>query len=159
VGAVPCQAPEVIKAERRYILTVANRKHFFAPQITIMPIQKYAIVLRGERFLSSDQLYFDAPNYFTNLFQGPFQEAAEGKRDVVLYRDPNLFRIIEMYLSGYQIFPLPDDGWTKSMSKVAARKNLIEDAKFYGFERLILLLEKGAKQAKEKRYSITTSKV
>lgn len=41
------------------------------------------------------------------------------------------------------------------MSKEAARKNLVEDAKFYGFERLLLLLEKGEKQEKEKRYRIT----
>ena len=123
-----------------------------------MPVEEYTVILRGERFLlSSDQLHFDAPNYFTNLFQGPFQEAAEGKHDVVLYRDPHLFRIIETYLSGYEIFPLPDHGWPKHMSKEAARKNLIEDAKFYGFERLLLLLEKGGKEDKERRYSISVS--
>ena len=121
-----------------------------------MPIEEYSIILRGERFLlSSDQLHFDAPNYFTNLFQGPFQEATEGKHEVVLYRDPHLFRIIETYLSGYKIFPLSDDGWPKHMSKKAARENLIEDAKFYGFERLLLLLEKGEKKDKAKRYRLT----
>jgi hypothetical protein len=110
-----------------------------------MPIEEYILVLRGERFLlSSDQLHFDAPNYFTVLFEGPLQEANEGKREVVLYRDPHLFRIIETYLSGYQIFPLPDDGWPKYMSKEAARKNLMDDAKFYGLDKLVHLLEENA---------------
>lgn len=123
-----------------------------------MPTEEYTIILRGERFLlSSDQLHFDAPNYFTSLFQGPFQEAAEGKHEVVLYRDPHLFRVIETYLSGYQIFPLSNDGWPKHMSAEAAMKNLIEDAKFYGFEKLLLLLEKGEKQDKDKRYGIVVT--
>ena len=61
-----------------------------------MPSEEYTIVMRAERFLlSADQLHFDSPNYFTMLFEGPFQEGSEGKRKVVLYRDPNLFRIIE----------------------------------------------------------------
>ena len=122
-----------------------------------MPAEEYAIILRGERFvLSSDQLHFDAPNYFTTLFDGPFQEAAEGKREVVLYRDPNLFRIIETYLSGYKIFPLPEDGWPKYMSKEAARENLIDDAKFYGLDGLVLLLEEnGPKRVSERSYRLT----
>ena len=123
-----------------------------------MPTEECAIILRGERFvLSSDQLRFDAPNYFTTLFDGPFQEAAEGKREVVLYRDPNLFRIIETYLSGYKIFPLPEDGWPKYMSKEAARTNLIDDARFYGLDGLVLLLEEnGPKQVSERSYRLTT---
>jgi hypothetical protein len=123
-----------------------------------MPIEEYTVVLRGERFLlSSDQLHFDAPNYFTMLFEGPFQEAAEGKHEVVLYRDPHLFRIIETYLSGYKIFPLPDDGWPKYMSKEAAKENLMDDARFYGLDGLVLLLEKNLSEAKrdeEKRYLV-----
>jgi hypothetical protein len=125
-----------------------------------MPIEEYTLVLRGERFLlSSDQLHFDAPNYFTILFEGPFQEATEGKREVVLYRDPHLFRIIESYLSGYHILPLPDDSWPRYMSKEAARKNLMDDAKFYGLDKLVHLLEEDinrAKRDKERRYEVTT---
>jgi hypothetical protein len=121
-----------------------------------MPIGDYTVTLRGEPFLISyDQLHFDAPNYFTTLFEGPFREATEGKHEATLYRDPSLFRIIETYLSGYEIFPLPDGGWPKYMSKKAVMKNLIDDAKFYGFERLVLLLETEAKQDKEKKYRIT----
>jgi hypothetical protein len=125
-----------------------------------MPIEEYTIVLRGKRFLlSSDQLHFDAPNYFTTLFEGPFQEAAEGRREAVLYRDPHLFRIIETYLSGYKIFPLPGDGWPKYMSKEAAKENLLDDARFYGLDGLVLLLEEnssGATRDKEKRYHVRT---
>jgi hypothetical protein len=71
------------------------------------------------------------------------------------YRDPHLFRVIETYLSGYQIFPLPDDGWPNYMSKEAARKNLMDDAKFYGLDKLVHLLEEDinrAKRDRERRY-------
>ena len=122
-----------------------------------MPSEEYTIVLRGERFLlSANQLHFNAPNYFTMLFEGPFQEAADGKREVVLYRDPNLFRIIETYLSGYKI--LPHDRWPEYMSKEAAKENLLEDAKFYGLDGLALLLEENLNAAKrdaERKYAVT----
>ena len=107
-----------------------------------MATEEYIIILRGERFiLSRDQLYFDAPNYFITLFEGPFNESATGTRQVVLHRDPNLFRIIQSYLSGYDILPLHPDGIPPYMSKDALPKNLLADARFYALDGLIQLLQ------------------
>jgi len=98
-----------------------------------MPPKEYNVVVRGERFILSDeQLNFDAPNYFTELFgtQG-------GTRETFLYRDPKLFQIIEGYLSGYEIFPLPDSAIPSYMSRETISKNLLVDARFYRLSRLV----------------------
>ena len=96
------------------------------------PPKEYTVVVRGERFILSDeQLNFDAPNYFTELF------GTEGTaRETFLYRDPKLFQIIESYLSGYDIFPLPDTA-IPYMSRETISKNLLADARFYGLDRLV----------------------
>jgi len=112
------------------------------------PIQpeEYTIVIRGEHFiLSRDQIYFDSPNYFTMLFTGTFQEAVNGQREVKLHRDPYLFKIIQTYLSGYSILPLSDNWMPVYMSQEAALQNLLEDARFYGLEKLVDLLSPLAK--------------
>jgi hypothetical protein len=104
------------------------------------PIQpeEYTIVVRGERFvLARDQIFFDSPNYFTMLFTGTFQEAVDGHWEAILHRDPLLFKIIQTYLCGYSILPLPDNWMPAYMSQEAALKNLLEDARFYGLERLV----------------------
>jgi len=106
-----------------------------------MAVEEYVIIVRSERFvLARDQMLFDSPNYFTMLFDGPFKESSEGRREVVLYRDPFLFRIIESYLSGYQILPLPTTGLPPHMSHAAMIKNLFADAQFYQLNGLIELL-------------------
>ena len=106
-----------------------------------MPVQEYVIIIRGERFvLARDQILFDSPNYFTLLFDGPFKESSEGRKEAVLYRDPFLFKFIESYLSGYQILPLPTTGLPQHMSHVAMMKNLFADAQFYQLDGLIELL-------------------
>ena len=107
--------------------------------------EEYTVVIRGERFvLSRDQIFFDSPNYFTMLFTGTFQEAATGQREVILHRDPLLFKIIQTYLSGYRILPLPDNWMPEYMSQEAALDNLLEDARFYGLEKLVELLQSAA---------------
>ena len=112
--------------------------------MSLGPIQpeEYTVVVRGERFvLSRDQIFFDSPNYFTTLFTGTFQKAVNRHQEVILHRDPLLFKIIQTYLSGYSILPLPDDWMPAYMSKEAALKNLLEDARFYGLEKLVELLQ------------------
>jgi hypothetical protein len=106
-----------------------------------MAADEYVIIVRGERFvLARDQVLFDSPNYFTLLFDGPFKESSEGRKEVVLHRDPFLFRLIESYLSGYQILPLPTTGLPQYMSREAMMKNLLADAQFYQLDGLIKLL-------------------
>ena len=121
--------------------------------------EQYTIVVRGERFvLSRDQIFFDSPNYFTVLFTGTFQEAVNGQREVILHRDPLLFKVIQTYLSGYTILPLPDNWAPGYMSQEAALKNLLEDARFYGLEKLVELLQSAAegKSLRTKRKAISS---
>ena len=98
-----------------------------------MPPKEYNVVVRGERFILFDeQLNFDAPNYFTELF------GTQGStRETFLCRDPKLFQIIEGYLSGYEIFPLPDSAIPSYMSRETISKNLLVDARFYRLSRLV----------------------
>ena len=93
----------------------------------------YTVVVRSERFILSDeQLNFDAPNYFTERF------GIEGAtREMLVYRDPKLFQIIEGYLSGYDIFPLPDSAIPSYMSRETFSKNLLVDARFYQLSQLV----------------------
>ena len=49
-------------------------------------LRVYTIVISDERFtLSRDQIMRDAPNYFTAFFDGPFEEARQGVREMNLY--------------------------------------------------------------------------
>src|SRR5258706_14019187 len=103
-----------------------------------MAVEEYVVIVRGKRFvLARDQILFDSPNYFTILFDGPFKESSEGKREVVLYRDPYLFQFIESYFSGYQILPFPTTGLPHHMSLVALVKNLFADDHFYHLDDVI----------------------
>jgi hypothetical protein len=115
----------------------------FTPTPVSMPSEEYTIIVRDERFvLSHDQLYFDAPNYFTLLFcDSGFSEATNDTKEAVLHRDPHLFQVIQTYLSGYVIMPLPESWFPQYMSKEAALLNLLADAKFYGLERLVKILK------------------
>ena len=106
-----------------------------------MAVEEYVVIVRGKRFvLARDQILFDSPNYFTILFDGPFRESSERKREAVLYRDPYLFHFIESHLSGYQILPLPTTGLPHYMSHHTMVKNLFADAQFYQLDGLIKLL-------------------
>ena len=83
----------------------------------------------------------DAPNYFTAFFEGAFRETIEGVREMVLYRDPYLFKFIHLYLSGYEILPLPTDNIPCYFSEESRFKNLLSDARFYGLDALAEELE------------------
>ena len=101
----------------------------------------YTIVISDERFtLSRDQIMRDAPNYFTAFFDGPFREARQGVREMNLYRNPYLFKFIHLYMSGYEILPLPND-IPCPFSEESRLKNLLLDARFYGLDTLAEELE------------------
>jgi len=89
----------------------------------------------------------DAPNYFTTFFEGPFKETSEGVREMKLHRDPYLFKFIHLYLSGYEILPLPKDNNPSYFSEESRLKNLLLDARFYGLDALTEELEAVVPQA------------
>ena len=73
-------------------------------------LEEYTIIINDQCFtLLRDQIMRDAPNYFTAFFEGPFKESSESVREMKLYRDPYLFKFVHVYLSGYEILPLPTD--------------------------------------------------
>ena len=104
-------------------------------------LEEYTIIIGGQRFtLLRDQMMRDAPNYFTAFFNGPFKETSEGVREMKLYRDPYLFKFVHLYLSGYEILPLPKD-IPCPFSEESRLKCLLLDARFYGLDTLAEELE------------------
>ncbi|KAF8750967.1 hypothetical protein RHS01_09023 [Rhizoctonia solani] len=92
--------------------------------------EKYTVSIQGIDFtLSKSQIEFDGPNYFTTCFLGDFRESST--RRVELSRDPDLFRIVLSYLSGYTVLPLNERVIPATMSQEAALLNLRADAEFY----------------------------
>ena len=117
-------------------------------------LEEYTVVINNERFtLSSDQIMRDAPNYFTGFFDGPFKEASEGVREMKLYRDPYLFKFVHMYLSGYEILPLPNHNIPSYLSEENRLKNLLLDARFYGLDTLAEELEAVVQRMERSRNS------
>jgi len=101
--------------------------------------EEYHIVVRGQKFiLDEHQILFDSPNYFSSYFLGNFKKAAEGWRELILRRDPFLFKLVEAHLSGYPVLPLPYS-LPGHMSPETAIKSLLCDAKFYGLDGLTKL--------------------
>ena len=108
----------------------------------VMSTLKYTIVISDQCFtLLRDQIMRDAPNYFTAFFEGSFRETSEGRREMELHRDPYLFKFIHLYLSGYEILPLPTDDLPCYFSEESRLKNLLLDARFYGLDALAEELE------------------
>ncbi|KAG9124430.1 hypothetical protein FRC07_011672 [Ceratobasidium sp. 392] len=99
-------------------------------------LDTYTVVVRGETFLlTRDQIEFDSPNYFTSCFLGEFTEAQT--HTLTLSRDPQLFKIIIDYLSGYDVLPLHESAIPQRMNSDAALRNLLADAQFYQLDGLI----------------------
>ncbi|KAG8741379.1 hypothetical protein FRC10_002944 [Ceratobasidium sp. 414] len=106
--------------------------------------ETYTVIMRGEIFtLTRDQVEFDSPNYFTSCFLGEFAESQT--RTVTLSRDPDLFRVIVDYLTGYKVLPLHASALPKRMGMDAALFNLLADAQFYLLDGLVSRL-KASKQ-------------
>jgi hypothetical protein len=56
-------------------------------------------------------------------------------------RGPCLYKFVHLYLSGYEILPLPNDNIPRYFSEESRLKNLLLDARFYGLDTLAEELE------------------
>ena len=147
-----------------------------------MPKGEYTIVVRGETFiLGREQILYDSPNYFSTCFltpsskpnkvptgsaggvlspvpevpeDGDEESGDEEEYELILHRDPYLFKLIEAYLSGYPILPLPEEWLPKYMSPEAALKALMVDARYYELTRLVEILRAHLKTMAPKVYRI-----
>lgn len=114
-----------------------------------MPNVHYSVVVSGERFiLTRDQLESDPGNYFVTYFLGDFAESANGVNELVTEKEPLLFKLIQAHLRGYEILPLTSSSIPTYMTMDTALNNLLEEAQFYGLERLVEKIK--AFQLKEK---------
>jgi len=103
----------------------AIQSHSWRPATTEPP-NEFTIIISDHVFvLTQDQIHRDAPNYFTMFFEGSFKESREGVRELKLYRDPYLFTFIHMYLSGYEILPLPRGNELWHLSEDSRLTNLL----------------------------------
>jgi hypothetical protein len=95
-------------------------------------IHTYNVQIGESKFcLTSESLKRDAPNFFTAAFFGYFSESKT--TSIFIERDPIYFSIIVRYLRGYEVdWPVNDK---------ISMNNLLSDVKYYGFEKLQILLE------------------
>ncbi|CAB4414176.1 unnamed protein product [Rhizophagus irregularis] len=95
-------------------------------------IQTYNIQVGESKFcLTSESLSRDAPNFFTAAFFGYFSESKT--TSIFIERDPIYFSMMVRYLRGYEVDWPANDKITMN--------NLLADVKYYGFEKLQILLE------------------
>lgn len=111
------------------------------------------IIVSGERFeFSRDQLESDPDNYFATYFFGGFSEGSQGKKELVIQKDAQLFKLIQAHLRGYEVFPLPDAAIPPYMTREGAVANLLREAQFYGLarfeERIQEVIEEAATQSR-----------
>ncbi|CAJ0766525.1 15359_t:CDS:2, partial [Entrophospora sp. SA101] len=115
------------------------------------PIMNSYIVHVGEQTfrICRQTLTFDSPNFFTQAFLGENSTnnvvAASSLEKNEIHQKPlitdNNNSIILRYLRGYNIFPLSSVNLPPGMSLDLFRESLLEDARFYGFEKLAQLLQ------------------
>ena len=85
---------------------------------------------------------------------GDEESGDEEEYELILHRDPYLFKLVEAYLSGYPILPLPEEWLPKYMSPEAALKALLVDARYYELTRLVDVLRAHLKTVGPKVYRI-----
>lgn len=107
------------------------------PSNSPISIMFYTLVVSGERFsFTKEQLESDPDNYFTTYFFGSFSGASDSKKELVIEKEPALFRLIQAHLRGYKILPIPD-GYVPYMTKDTLVENLLQEAKFYTLANLV----------------------
>ncbi|GAA5860820.1 hypothetical protein JCM1840_001977 [Sporobolomyces johnsonii] len=91
----------------------------------------YTIILRNKPFiLSTGQIHWDSPNYFTAAFLGGFKETAT--RTIYSDRRPEYFPIIYEHLAGYDVFPVRIEG----LGEEEGAKAILAEAEYFQLDGL-----------------------
>jgi hypothetical protein len=99
--------------------------------------QTYSLLVSGERFeLTKDQIQSDSGNYFATFFFGDFAEADNGCTELIISKEPKLFKLIQAHLRGYTILPLSASSIPDYMTPETTAINLLAEAQYYGLQML-----------------------
>jgi len=102
-----------------------------------MATERYTITVSGERFVfTREQIQSEPGNYFATYFLGDFAESNNGAKELVIEKEPLLFKLIQAHLRGYEILPLADAAIPTYMTKEVALINLFRESQYYGLQRL-----------------------
>jgi hypothetical protein len=140
-------------------LAVGQAPRFLPPITSGMT---YTVIVSGEKFvLTRDQIESDPGNYFASYFLGEFSEAAAGTRELIVQKEPHIFKLIQAHLRGYDILPLSDKVIPWHLTKETMISNLLNEAEFYGLDLLCQKIRNHqnirAAQLKEKKYKFAVS--
>jgi hypothetical protein len=123
--------------------------------------QLYSLIVSGERFeLTKDQIESDPGNYFATFFFGDFAEANNGCSELVISKEPKLFKLMQAHLRGYIILPLSPSSIPDYMTPETAVINLLAEAQYYGLQLLVEKIERFRKdiiQISPKTYKFAVS--
>jgi hypothetical protein len=102
-----------------------------------MSNERYTVTVSGERFIfTREQLQSESLNYFATFFLGDFAESKNGVKELVIEKEPLLFKLIQAHLRGYEILPLADAAIPMYMTKEVTLINLFRESQYYGLQRL-----------------------
>jgi hypothetical protein len=98
----------------------------------------YTLVVSGERItLTKDQLLSDPDNYFFTYFFGDFSESQNNPTEIIIEKEPALFKLIQAHLRGYTVLPIPEGFVPAYMTRDTMVQNLLVEAEYYGLEELV----------------------
>lgn len=117
---------------------------------------KYTVVVSSQPFVfTRDQLESEPGNYFASYFFGNF----DGIPELEIEKEPAIFKLIQVHLRGYEVFPFSDGLIPSYMTKESFVKSLLADAKRYKLHVLEKKTEHFYQQKiKKKKYKLGVSK-
>jgi hypothetical protein len=100
-------------------------------------LRLYTLVVSGERFtLTKDQLLSDPDNYFCTCFFGDFSESQNSPTEIIIEKEPALFKLIQAHLRGYRVLPIPEGIVPAYMTRDTMVQNLLIEAEYCGLDEL-----------------------
>jgi hypothetical protein len=94
---------------------------------------KFTILVSGQGFsFTKDQLESEPDNYFANYL---LETSSDGSQ-LEIEKDPAVFKLIQLHLRGYEVFPFPDTIIPPYMTRESFVKNILADARFFKLPKL-----------------------